>query len=46
MSDVIIHTAVSEDAQIVADLVTGRADELFSHYQSVPFDDSEGIGKV
>ena len=32
MSDVTIHTAVSGDAQIIADLFTGRADELFSHY--------------
>ena len=40
------HTAVSGAAQIIGDLVTGRAAESFSHYQSVAYDDSEGIGKV
>ena len=46
MSDVTIHTAVSGAAQIIADLVTGTAAESFSHYQSVAYDNSEGIGKV
>ena len=38
--------AVSGAAQIIGDLVTGRAAESFSHYQPVAYDDSEGIGKV
>ena len=37
---------VSGAAQIIGDLVTGRTAESISHYQSVVFDDSEGIGKV
>ena len=37
---------MSGAAQIIGDLVTGRAAESFSHYQSVAYDDSEGISKV
>ena len=37
---------MSGAAQIIGDLVTGRAAESFSHYQTVAYDDSEGIGKV
>lgn len=40
------HVAVSGAAQIIGDLVTGRAAESFTHYQPVAYDDSEGIGKV
>ena len=40
------YVAVSGAAQIIGDLVTGRAAESFSHYQTVAYDDSEGIGKV
>jgi len=37
---------ISGAAQIIGDLVTGRTAESISHYQSVVFDDSDGIGKV
>jgi len=40
------HKAVSGAAQIIGDLVTGRNAESISHYQSVVYDDSEGLGKV
>ena len=43
---VVFYVAVSGAAQIIGDLVTGRAAESFSHYQTVAYDDSEGIGKV
>ena len=44
---VVFYVAMSDTTQIIGDLVTGRAAESFiSHYQTVAYDDSEGIGKV